>query len=476
MALAMEPVVALNRRQLLKSLGGGLANLGLASVLARDGLLAAPKTASLDVREPHFVPKAKRIISIFCYGGPSQVDTFDPKPDLDKYAGEAMTGVGDVVVSQGNPGGLMPSPWKFKKYGESGLEVSELFPNVARHADDLAVIRSMYAISNDHGPALYQMNTGTLLAGHPSVGSWLTYGLGTENENLPGFIVFTDHRGGPINGQPNWGAGYMPAAFQGTQFRSTGDPIVDLKPPKEMGRDRQREWLDLLQTLNREHLERNPEDTELSARIQSYELAYRMQVHATEAIDISKESAATRKLYGVDEPHTQYFGRQALMARRLIERGVRMVQLYSGGGNHEPTWDQHWSLKKFHGQHSAETDLPIAGLIEDLKSRGLFEDTLVLWHGEFGRMPISQRLDGRDHNPYGFTVWMAGGGVKGGTIVGATDQFGYKAVENRKSVYDFHATILHLMGLNHERLTYHHNGRDMRLTDVHGNVIEEVLA
>ncbi|MBI1356372.1 MAG: DUF1501 domain-containing protein [Acidobacteria bacterium] len=467
------PAVALNRRQLLQSLGGGLANLGLAGVLARDKMLASPR---MDEQRPHFEPKAKYVISIFCYGGPSQVDTFDPKPDLDKYAGEAMSGVGDVVVSQGNPGGLMPSPWKFKKHGQSGLEVSELFPHVAKHADDLAVIRSMYAISNDHGPALYQMNTGTLLAGHPSVGSWLTYGLGSENENLPGFVVFTDHRGGPINGQPNWGSGFMPAAFQGTQFRSTGDPIVDLKPPKEMGRERQRKWLDLLQSFNREHLERNPEDTELSARIQSYELAYRMQVHATEAIDISQESAATRKLYGLDQEHTQYFGRQALMARRLVERGVRMVQLYSGGGNHEPTWDQHWSLQKFHGQHSAETDLPIAGLIEDLKARGLFEETLIVWHGEFGRMPISQRLDGRDHNPFGFTVWMAGGGVKGGSVVGATDQFGYKAVENRKSVYDFHATILHLMGLDHERLTYHYNGRNMRLTDVHGNVIREVLA
>ena len=465
--------VALNRRQLLKSLGGGLANLGFAGMLARDGLTAAPKMIE---QKPHFPAKAKYVISIFCYGGPSQVDTFDPKPDLDKYAGEAMSGVGEVVVSQGNPGGLMPSPWKFKKYGQSGLEVSELFPHVAEHADDLAVIRSMYAVSNDHGPALYQMNTGTLLAGHPSVGSWLTYGLGSENENLPGFVVFTDHRGGPINGQPNWGSGFMPAAYQGTQFRATGDPIVDLKPPKEMGRERQRKWLDLLQSFNREHLERNPEDTELSARVQSYELAYRMQVHATDAIDISKETDATKTLYGLDRNHTQYFGRQALMARRLIERGVRMVQLYSGGGNHEPTWDQHWSLKKFHGQHASETDLPIAGLIADLKARGLFEETLIVWHGEFGRMPISQRLDGRDHNPFGFTTWMAGGGVKGGTVVGATDQFGYKAVENRKSVYDFHATIMHLMGLDHEKLTYHYNGRDMRLTDVHGNVIKEVLA
>ncbi len=458
----------------MKVLGGGLANVGLASVLARDGALGA--SGGSGVPAPHFAPKAKSVISIFCYGGPSHVDTFDPKPELDRYAGEVMTGVGEVVVSQGNPGGLMPSPWKFKQYGQSGIEVSELFPQVAQHADDIAVIRSMHALSNDHGPALYQMNTGTVLAGHPSVGSWLTYGLGSENQNLPGYVVFTDHRGGPINGQPNWGAGFMPAAFQGTQFRSTGDPIVDLRPPKEISRERQRKWLDLLQDLNREHLAQNPEDNELAARIQSYELAYNMQVHATEAIDISKESEATRKLYGLDEERTRFFGRQALMARRLVERGVRVVQLYSGGGNHEPTWDQHWSLEHFHTMHAGETDGPIAGLLTDLKQRGLLDDTLIVWHGEFGRMPISQRLDGRDHNPYGFTVWLAGGGVKGGTVVGATDQFGYKAVERPKSVYDLHATILHLMGLDHERLTYHHNGRDMRLTDVHGNLISEIFA
>ena len=470
----MKPAVALHRRDLMKVLGGGLANVGLASVLAGDGALAA--SGGSGPPAPHFAPKAKSVISIFCYGGPSHIDTFDPKPELEKHAGEGMAGGGEVVVSQGNPGGLMPSPWKFRKHGQSGIEVSELFPQVARHVDDIAVVRSMHTQSNDHGPALYQMNTGTVLAGHPSVGSWLTYGLGSENRNLPGYVVFTDHRGGPINGQPNWGAGFMPAAFQGTQFRSTGDPIVDLRPPKEISRERQRKWLDLLRDLNREHLARNPGDSELSARIQSYELAYNMQVHATEAIDISKESGATRQLYGLDDDRTRFFGRQALMARRLVERGVRVVQLYSGGGNHEPTWDQHWSLQHFHTMHAGETDGPIAGLLADLKQRGLFDETLVVWHGEFGRMPISQRLDGRDHNPYGFTVWLAGGGVKGGTVVGATDQFGYRAVESRKSVYDLHATLLHLMGLDHEKLAYHHNGRDMRLTDVHGSLIREILA
>ncbi len=464
-----------SRRQLLGKLGGGIANIALLDLLHRQGLLAAD-LSPLAPKAPHFPSKVKAVISVFCYGGISQIDSFDPKPELMKRQGEAMTGVGEVSVSQGYPGGLMPSPWTFRKYGQSGMDVSSLFPNVAEHVDDIALIRSMQCLSNDHGPALYQMNTGTILAGHPSMGSWITYGLGSENENLPGFIVFTDYRGGPINGAPNWGCGYMPAAYQGTPFRSNGDPIVDLKPSEPRTPERQRKWLDLLGELNEKHLERNPTDSELSARVYSYELAYRMQAHAPEAIDIKKETDATRRLYGIGEKPTDYFGRQALMARRLVEHGVRFVQLYSGGGNFEPSWDAHFSLKENHGTHAAEIDKPIAGLIKDLKSRGLFDSTLIVFHSEFGRMPISQRMDGRDHNPDGFTVWLAGGGVKGGTIVGATDQFGYRAVENPKLVYDLHATILHLLGLNHEKLTYRFNGRDMRLTDVHGDVINEVLA
>jgi hypothetical protein len=463
-----------SRRELLGKLGGGIAGLAMADLLQRQGLLAADRSPMAS-KPPHFAAKAKAVISIFCYGGVSQVDTFDPKPLLLQRQGEVMTGVGDVVPSQGTPGGMMPSPWSFKKYGQSGLDVSELFPNVARHADELAVIRSMHCLSNDHGPALYQMNTGTVLAGHPSVGSWVTYGLGSENENLPGYIVFTDYRGGPINGAPNWGSGFMPAAFQGTPFRSTGDPIVDLKSADGRTPEDQRRWLDYLGQVNAKHLERNPLDSELSARIHSYELAFRMQTHASEAIDITKETEATRRLYGLDDAPTQYFGRQALMARRLVERGVRFVQLYSGGGNFEPSWDAHFNLKGNHGTHAAETDKPIAGLLEDLKGRGLLDSTLVIWHGEFGRLPISQRMDGRDHNPAGFTLWMAGGGVKPG-VIGATDEFGYRAVENKKSVYDFHATVLHLLGLNHEKLTYQFNGRGMRLTDVQGDPIREILA
>jgi hypothetical protein len=460
-----------SRRELLTRLGGGIAGVALHTMAAK-----ATRLDPMAPRQPHFAPKAKAVISIFCYGGVSQMDTFDPKPLLKERQGEALTGKGDVVVSQGHPGGLMPSPWPFNKYGNCGMEVSELFPHLARQVDDIAFIRSMYATSNDHGPALYQMNTGFIAAGHPSMGSWVTYGLGSENENLPGFVVFCDHRGGPIGGAPNWGNGYMPAAYQGTQFRSAGDPIVDLNPPKDVSRERQRRWLDFIGTLNEEHRQRNPMDSELSARIASYELAFRMQSHALEAVDLSKESEEIRRMYGVDQEPTQYFGRQALMAARLVERGVRFVQIFSGGGNFQESWDAHWDIVENHGMHSAETDRPMAALIRDLKRRGLFDSTLILWHGEFGRMPISQRMDGRDHNPYGFTIWLAGGGVKGGTLVGSTDEFGYRAEENKKSVNDLHATMLHLLGFDHEKLTYPHLGRNMRLTDVSGNVMREILA
>jgi hypothetical protein len=463
----------LSRRELLGRAGGGIAGLAFADLLC--GASAAGGSSPLALRAPHFPAKAKAVISIFCYGGVSHVDTFDPKPELLKRQGEAMTGKGEVVVSQGHPGGLMPSPWAFAKHGQSGMDVSELFPNVAKKVDEIALIRSMKAISNDHAPALFQMNTGFIQGGYPSVGSWVTYGLGTENQNLPAFVVFSDPRGGPIGGAPNWGNGFMPAAYQGTPFRSTGDPIVDLKPPKEMTPERQRRWLDLLAKFNEEHLSKNPHDYELSARIQTYELAFQMQTQATEAVDLNKETNATRALYGVGEQPTDYVGRQCLMARRLVERGVRFVQIFSGGGNFTDSWDAHWDLQENHGMHCAETDRPIAGLMTDLKQRGLLDSTLIIWHGEFGRMPISQKMNGRDHNPYGFSVWLAGGGIKGGTVVGATDEYGYAAVENVKSVNDLHATVLHQLGLDHEKLTFPHNGRNIRLTDVSGSVIREVV-
>jgi len=459
----------MTRRELLARAGGGIGALALSDLMASTLSPMTPK-------KPHFAPKAKSIISVFCYGGVSQVDTFDPKPALAKYAGETMSKYGNVPVSQGTPGGLLPSPWKFSKHGQCGMDVSELFPHVAKHVDDIAFIKSMYALSNDHAPALFQMNTGSVLTGHPSMGSWVTYGLGTENQNLPAYIVFQDWRGGPIGGAPNWGNGYMPAMYQGTPFRATGDPIVDLKPPTEMTPERQRRWLAFLDKLNAEHAAKNPADTEFAARIATFELAYQMQKHATEAVAIDNEPAHIRDLYGLDGERTKYVGRQLLMARRLVERGVRFVQVYSGGGNFQESWDAHWDLKSNHEMHCGETDQPVAALLADLKQRGLLDSTLVIWHGEFGRMPISQRLDGRDHNPHGFTVWLAGGGVKGGQIVGETDEFGYKAIEKRKSVNDLHATILHCLGFDHEKLTFPYNGRNMRLTDVSGSVIQEILA
>jgi hypothetical protein len=458
-----------SRRELLWKAGGGIGGLALSNILS--GASVSP----LAPRHGHFPAKAKSIISIFCYGGVSQMDTFDPKPKLKKRAGETIPGK-KIVPSQGTPGGLMPALWEFKQYGQCGMDVSELFPHVARKVDDIAFIRSMHCISIDHAPALYQMNTGTIQTGYPSMGSWVTYGLGTENQSLPAFVVFTDPRGGPIGGAPNWGNGFMPAAFQATPFRPAGDPIVDLRPPEGMTPERQRKWLDFMGKMNEEHWKKNPLDSELAARIESYELAFRMQTTAVEAVDVEKESEPTRKLYGLGERTTEYFGRQCLMARRLVERGVRMVQIYSGGGNFGESWDAHWDLKENHGMHCAETDKPIAGLLTDLKARGMLDQTLVIWHGEFGRLPISQRMSGRDHNPHGFTVWLAGGGVKGGTIVGATDEYGLEAVEKPKKVNDLHATILHLMGLDHTKLTYLHNGRYMRLTDVEGEVIHEIVS
>ena len=458
-----------SRRDLLMRTGGGIASLALAD------LMQGAKLSPVAPKQPHFPAKIKNVISIFCYGGVSHVDTFDPKPMLKKHAGETIPGK-NVVVSQGTPGGLMPSPWEFKKYGQCGMDVSTLFPNIATKVDDLCFIRSMYSKSNDHGPALFQMNTGFVQTGYPSLGSWVTYGLGTENQNLPAFVVFTDWRGGPIGGAPNWGNGFMPAAYQGTPFRSQGDPIVDLKPPKDMTPERQRRWLDFMKQVNEDHLRKNPEDTELQARIESYELAFRMQSSAVEAVDMAKESDATRKLYGIGEQHTDYVGRQCLMARRLVERGVRFVQIFSGGGNFQESWDAHWEIQENHGLHCKETDLPMAGLLTDLKSRGLLDSTLVIWHGEFGRMPISQRMNGRDHNPYGFTIWMAGGGVKGGQAIGTTDEWGLAAAEEKTSVADVHATMLHLMGINHEKLTWPYNGRQIRVTDVEGELIKKLLA
>jgi len=413
-------------------------------------------------------------------GGVSLVDTFDPKLALTKYAGQPLDGkvAGDVIVRQGNPGPLMPSPFQFRKYGKSGIEVSELFPHIGGLVDDIAFVRSVYGQSNDHVQATYEMQMGQTRMGFPSIGSWVTYGLGSESSSLPAYVVIHDARGGPIGGVTDWGSGFLPAVYQGTSFRSTGDPIVDLRPPATVTAEQQRARLDLLAKLNELDMQQFPGNSDLAARISSYELAYRMQGCAPEALDVDQESEATRKLYGLDEKITEPFGRQCLMARRLVERGVRFVQLFHGGmGNQNTdTWDAHGDLKANHSQHAAESDRPIAGLLMDLKSRGLLDTTLVIWHAEFGRMPISQRGVGRDHNPGAMTVWMAGAGIRGGQTIGATDDFGYKAEQQPVSYHDLHATILHLLGIDHKKLTYRYNGRNMRLTDVYGVLIPQIVS
>lgn len=406
------------------------------------------------------------------------MDLFDPKPTLAKYDGQAIPvfNQDDVFMSGKTKNIAMKSPYKFAKYGQSGIEISETYPELAKHADKLCIIRSMHCESNNHGPAIFQMNSGSILAGRPSIGSWLTYGLGTEGENLPGYVVMLDYQGAPINGAMNWSNGFMPAAYQGVPFRSGGEPIAYLSPPTGVTRGRQRARLDLLRQWNESHAAANPADSALAARIASYELAFRMQTHATEAVDLRGESAAIQNLYGLDNKTSHHFGRNCLLARRLVERGVRFIQLYSGGNEGPKAWDAHDDLKKNHDLHCAETDKPIAGLLTDLKNRGLLDTTLVIWGGEFGRTPTAERGKGRDHHARGFTMWMAGGGIRGGTIYGATDEFGYHAVENKVSVPDLHATILHLLGVDHKKLTFRFMGRDMRLTDVSGEVIKPILA
>jgi uncharacterized protein DUF1501 len=469
-----------SRRDFLFESCGGIAGLGLVSLLDQENLLAgtcSTVSGEKHVKAPHFQPRAKSVISLFMSGGVSHVDTFDPKPALNKFAGQPLTGKGEVIVRQGHPGPLMPSPFQFRKYGDSGLEVSEIFPRIASHADELAVLRSVVSKSNDHVQAHYALASGMIRMGFPSVGSWVTYGLGSESQSLPAFVVLYDPRGGPFGGPSNWSAGFMPAAYQGTVFRPSGAPIVDLAPPQQIDSEEQRSRLSLLDKLNRIDLERNPGNSELTARIESYELAYRMQGCAPEVVDLGSESEATRKLYGLDNPVTEPFGRQCLMARRMVERGVRFIQLYHGGlGNQNTdTWDAHEDVYSNHTKHAAEVDLPISGLLNDLRSRGLLDSTLVLWQGEFGRMPISQRGVGRDHNPGAMSIWMAGARIKGGQVIGSTDEFGYKAEEQPISVHDLHATMLHLLGLDHTRLTYRFNGRDMRLTDVYGEPVRQIV-
>jgi hypothetical protein len=461
------------RREFLWQVGGGFAGLALLDLLSRDGVFGAEK-------KPHVQAKAKHVVFLFMNGAPSQVDTLDPKPELAKFHGKPYTRK-DVptIGSNDRPvGHLMQSPFPFTKHGKSGLEISSLFPHTSKFADDLCVIRSLYTDTAAHASGCLQMNTGSVQIGKPCLGSWLSYGLGSRNDNLPTFVVMTDPRGGPIGSASNWSSGFMPAAHQGTLFRSQGSPLLDLATPAGVTRELQRRSLDALADLNKDHLKERPGESELAARIESYELAYRMQTTAAEVVDLNNEDAKTRVAYGLDDKLTADFGRKCLISRRLLEKGVRFIQLYSGGGHLEDTWDGHSDCINNHNRHAGETDQPIAALMADLKRTGLWDETLIIWGGEFGRTPTSEGVGkpGRDHNPFGFSMWLSGAGVKGGQAIGATDDLGFKAVEEPYHVSDLHATILHLLGLDHTKLTYFHQGLDQRLTGVRGKVIQKVLA
>ena len=465
------PALPLTRREMLRRGGGGFGALALSAMLedvpqARSETNVIQATAQ-GAQTSHFAARAKRVIFLFMPGGPSQVDTFDPKPQLTIDDGKPSP-----KQYLGQTRNLLASPWKFQRHGESGLDVSELFPHVARHVDDLCVIRSMVTDDPNHPGGCLLMHTGERVSSRPSLGAWVTYGLGTENRDLPGFVAIGP---GPIiEGARQYGSSFLPAAYQGTFVSNPDQPLRNLT--SAVSRDQQRRELDALSRLNELHRNRRTEDSRLSARINSFELAYRMQTTAPEAFSLAGETAETNRLYGVDQPSTETFGKQCLLARRLVERGVRFVQLYHTTGGFQP-WDQHSDLKGGHEKNALATDLPIAGLLHDLKQRGLLEDTLVIWGGEFGRTPAREgAANGRDHHPFGFTMWMAGGGVKGGMAYGATDEYGWDAVENPVHVHDLHATILHLLGLDHERLTYRFAGRDFRLTDVYGNVVKGILA
>jgi hypothetical protein len=470
-----------SRREFLQKAGGGFGLLALAGLLQESAASAPDPRQPLAPRSAHHASKAKSVIWLFMNGGPSQVDTWDYKPELQRRDGQDLQGFDrNTGFFRDQVGPIMKSPFRFRRHGQCGAWVSELFPQMARHVDKMALLYSCWTDSNNHSPALLKINTGYTRMGFPCLGSWVTYGLGSESQNLPAFVVMYDTlgRGLPKGYSQNWGAGFLPSIYQGTALKPQGAPIDNLYRPSDLTDRQQRNQLDLLARLNRRHLA-NPQagDSELAARIETFELAYRMQLAAPESLDIERESAATRRLYGIDDQRCSHFAKQCLMARRLVERGVRCVQIYSGGEENERSWDGHMNIRANHTGFAAETDVPIAGLLTDLESRGLLESTLVVWGGEFGRLPLVQRGGtGRDHNPHAFTVWLAGGGVKGGTFYGATDEIGHRAVENRVSVHDLHATILHLLGIDHLRLTFRYQGRDFRLTDVSGEVVRDVLA
>jgi hypothetical protein len=462
---------AISRRRFFAHLGSGLAGMALAELLAADAAVASPSDSphpagepahDVQPRPPHFPPRARAVIQLFMHGGPSQVDLFDPKPALDRYDGKGFPGFIDVQQPE-LAGGVLRSPFRFARHGRSGIEVSDVLPHVAKCVDDLCVVRSMHTEHINHEPALWMMHTGRTVPGRPAIGSWVVYGLGSEDRNLPAYVVLDDPKGLPIDGIRNWSSGWLPPVYQGTRFRAEGTPVWNLNPHRpvrpalESGRRR------LLAALDQAHRDARPGEPELDARIAGYQLAARMQVSATDALDLSQESKATHDLYGLGDPTTASYGRRCLMARRLVERGVRYVQLFID----QQIWDNHNNLERDLRAACARTDRPVAALLTDLKRRGLLDSTLVLWGGEFGRLPISQSKNGRDHNRQGFTLWLAGGGVKAGHVHGATDEFGYAAVEGRVSVPDLHATVLHLLGLDHKRLIYRRNGLDERLTSTY---------
>ena len=467
------------RREFLWQAGGGFTGVALAAALGDDGFLQhqtlaadglTPFSNPLRPRPSQVPAPAKSIIFLFMYGGPSHIDTFDYKPGMKGMDNKTVKVKTFGRAGHRETGRIVEPRWSFKQHGQCGKWVSDLFPHLGSCVDDIAFLHSMTADSPIHGSAMLMMNSGRILSGSPCLGSWINYGLGTLNQNLPGFVVMLDPRGGPISGAKNWSSGYMPATYQATVMRSRGKPILDLTPPGGLSPEMQREMLDSLGAYNREHYRARGDNSNLAARIASYELAFRMQRHAPEAVDLSRESPRTLALYGMDRKETEVFGRQCLLARRLVERGVRFVQIYSGGNHGDANWDAHGDLKSNHDLHAGETDKPIAGLLKDLKQRGLLDETLVVWGGEFGRQPTAEydKGTGRDHNAYGFTMWLAGGGIKGGVSVGQTDELGSAAVEDPFHVKRLHATILHQMGMDPGRLTYFYSGLDQKLVGVEG--------
>jgi Protein of unknown function (DUF1501) len=476
--------LVLSRRDFLCQTCNGIGALALAGMLAEELTAGAPTVNPLAPRPQDLPRKAKHCIFLFMAGGASQIDTFDYKPALQKHADKPLPKLpglsGEIEGFLSAPHRTIPSPFEFKKYGQTGRSISTLFPHLGECVDDLAFIYGIKVDNNNHGPATMHINTGSTLQGSPSIGAWVSYGLGSPNQNLPAYVVIQDPRGAPMNGAAVWGNGYLPASYQGTLFRSAGSPILDLDLPKGLSREQQRREFDLLKWLNEQHRSQRSGASELEARINAYELAFRMQAEAPEVVDLSRESEQTKKMYGLDDPNTEGFGRQCLLARRLVEKGVRYTLLVHGVEISKYSWDDHGNIKERMPYHAAEVDRPVAALLKDLKQRGLLEETLVVWASEMGRTPFINDLKsdkpGRDHNQYGLVMWLAGGDVKAGATAGATDEFGIKALEEPIPLRDVHATVLNLLGLNDERLTYLHAGRYRKLTDIGGRVLKEVIA